>query len=318
MSRATTRPPYFNDFRNTGRPKVQGLKEAIGVESNSTIFNPKYIREMMKGEASSMETFAETFRNTFGWNAMKPSAIDQHIWNKYYDVYIEDAYGLGLEQTFTEKNPYVLQEMTAVMLEAGRKGMWQASDAQLRQVAALHTRLVAEHAAGCSGFVCDNAKLRAFIASKVDQPAAEAYNRNIDAARQVQIEEQTDRNVVLKKEEQTRDRRHEDRREANAPTRDYTVPLGHRHPRRRHCRMADRTPQTESIMEHYIQVIFVLALAKYCLKAAMTGRLWVMAAYAAVAAVVALGTLSGSHHPARSPSSPACWPTGAWSPTARC
>ena len=41
-------------------------------------------------------------------------------------------------------------------------------------------------------------------------------------------------------------------------------------------------------MEHYIQVIFVLALAKYCLKAAMTGRLWVMAAYAAVAAVVAL------------------------------
>ncbi len=214
---------YFNDFRNTGRPKVQGLKEAIGVESNSTIFNPKYIREMMKGEASSMETFAETFRNTFGWNAMKPSAIDQHIWNKYYDVYIEDAYGLGLEQTLTEKNPYVLQEMTAVMLEAGRKGMWQASDAQLRQVAALHTRLVAEHAAGCSGFVCDNAKLRAFIASKVDQPAAEAYNRNIDAARQVQIEEQTDRNVVLKKEEQTRDRRHEDRREANAPTRDYTV-----------------------------------------------------------------------------------------------
>ena len=28
---------------------------------------------------------------------------------------------------------------------------------------------------------------------------------------------------MLKKEEQTRDRRHEDRREANAPTRDYTV-----------------------------------------------------------------------------------------------
>ena len=90
------RTDYFNDVRKTGRPKVQGLKEAIGVERNSTIFNPKYIREMMKGEASSMETFAETFRNTVGWNAMKPSAIDQHIWNKYYDVYIEDAYGLGL------------------------------------------------------------------------------------------------------------------------------------------------------------------------------------------------------------------------------
>ena len=70
-------------------------------------------------------------------------------------------------------------------------------------------------------------------------------------------------------------------------------------------------------MEHYIQVIFVLALAKYCLKAAMTGRLWVMAAYAAVAAVVAL-VLYPAVITRRSPSSPACWPTGAWSPTARC
>ena len=30
-------------------------------------------------------------------------------------------------------------------------------------------------------------------------------------------------------------------------------------------------------MELYIQIIFVLALAKFCLKAAMTGRFWTMA-----------------------------------------
>ena len=71
---------------------------------------------------------------------MKPSAIDQHIWNKYYDVYVEDAYDLGLEKTFSEKNPYALQEMTAVMLESARKGMWHATDVQLREVAELHTR----------------------------------------------------------------------------------------------------------------------------------------------------------------------------------
>ena len=100
---------------------MQGLKAAIGVETNSTVFNPKYIREMMKGEASSMETFAETFRNTYGWNAMKPSAIDQHIWNKFYAEYDESANDLGLEKTFSEKNPYALQEMTAVMLESARK-----------------------------------------------------------------------------------------------------------------------------------------------------------------------------------------------------
>lgn len=194
---------YFNDFRNSSRAKVQGLKEAIGVETNSTVFNPKYIAEMMKGEASAMEHFAETFRNTYGWNAMKPSAIDQHIWNKYYDVYVKDEYGLGLEKTFAQKNPYAMQEMTAVMLESARKGMWKASDAQLKDVAALHTKFVSEHAAGCSGFICDNDKLRTFISSKVDKSLAEKYNADIDAARQVQLnEQQSENNVVLKKEEQ--------------------------------------------------------------------------------------------------------------------
>lgn len=196
---------YFNDFRNVARPKVQGLKEAIGVETGSTVFNPKYIAEMMKGGSSSMETFAETFRNTFGWNAMKPGAIDQHIWNEYYDIYVQDGYGMGLRETFSDKNPYALQEMTAVMLEASRKRMWHAAPEQVEAVAELHAELVRDHAAGCSGFVCDNAALRDYIADHVSGQAAQEYLHAIDLARQVQLSEQEAQdNVVLKKEDQTR------------------------------------------------------------------------------------------------------------------
>lgn len=193
---------YFNDFRNTSRAKVQGLKEAIGVETNSTIFNPKYIAEKLKGEASSMESFAETVRNTFGWNAMKPSAIDQHIWNQYHEVYVKDSHGLGVEQAFAAKNPYALQELTAVMLESARKGMWKASHQQIRDVATLHTKMVAEYEAGCSGFICDNGKLQEFIAQNIDKSTADKYKASIDAARQVQISQsQNDNSVILKKEE---------------------------------------------------------------------------------------------------------------------
>lgn len=196
---------YFNDFRNTSRPKVQELKEAIGVESNSTLFNPKYIAEMMKGEASSMEHFAETFRNTYGWNSMKPSAIDNHIWNRYYDIYVKDEFDMGIKESFEQKNAYALQEMTAVMLEAARKGMWQASDEQISDVACLHTELVNEKEAACSGFVCDNAKLRAFIASKVSPEQAKSYKESISAAREVKLESDK-KSTVLKKEEATSDK----------------------------------------------------------------------------------------------------------------
>ena len=47
---------YFADYRNRNRVRMQDLKEAIGVESRSTIFNPEYIKEVMKGGASSALT----------------------------------------------------------------------------------------------------------------------------------------------------------------------------------------------------------------------------------------------------------------------
>ncbi|MDE7356199.1 MAG: cobaltochelatase subunit CobN [Rikenellaceae bacterium] len=192
---------YFNDFRNMGRPKVQTLKESIGVEVSSTVFNPKYVGQMMKGGAGSMEHFAETFRNTYGWNAMKPSAIDRHIWDSYYDIYVKDRYGMGIEQSFRQKNPYALQEMTAVMLEAARKGMWQASDEQVRTLADLHASLVVDAEAGCSGFVCDNAHLRRFISEKVSPERSRDYNKGIDAARQVSLSQaESAKGMVLRKE----------------------------------------------------------------------------------------------------------------------
>lgn len=194
---------YFNDFRNTSRAKVQGLKEAIGVETSSTLFNPKYITQKLKGEASSLSSFAETVRNTYGWNAMKPSAIDQHIWNQYHEVYVKDSYGLGIKEVFSEKNPYAMQEITAVMLESARKGMWKASKQQISEVAELHTHLVESFQAGCSGFICDNKKLQDFIVENIGKSSADKYKSAISAAREVQMTaEQTDNGVVLKKENQ--------------------------------------------------------------------------------------------------------------------
>ncbi|PID92816.1 MAG: hypothetical protein CSA96_01345 [Bacteroidetes bacterium] len=195
---------YFNDFRNTSRPKMQELKKAIGVETNSTVFNPKYIGELLAGEASSMEEFAETFRNTYGWNVMKPDAIDQHIWNNYFDVYVEDIYDLGVRERFEEENPYALQEMTSVMLETARKGYWKASSAQLKALAELHAGLVTEYEAGCSGFVCDNALLRTFISKQLPADQAENYQQAIEAERKASINENQEKVVLEKVENQTK------------------------------------------------------------------------------------------------------------------
>lgn len=192
---------YLSDYRNRNNVRMQEVKEAIGVESRTTIFNPNYIREKMKGESSSAGTFAEIIRNTYGWNVMKPKAVDPQMWNEIYEVYVKDKYQLNLKEYFSRQNPAALQEITAVMMETARKGMWKASEQQLKDIAALHTELVNSYAPACSQFVCDNARLRDFIASRTESRAAAQYQERISQVRE-SITGNT-RGMVMKKEEMT-------------------------------------------------------------------------------------------------------------------
>lgn len=192
---------YFSDYRNRNNVRMQELKESIGVESRTTLLNPTYIKEKMKGEASSAGVFAETIRNTYGWNVMKPSAIDNELWNEIYNVYVKDQFELGVEAFFKKENPAALEEITAVMMETIRKGYWKASEQQIADISRLHTDLVREFKPSCSGFVCDNAKLRDFIASKTDIQSAREYKEQITKIREASIQE-NEKSIILKKEEQ--------------------------------------------------------------------------------------------------------------------
>lgn len=191
---------YLSDYRNRNNVRMQEVKEAIGIESRTTLFNPTYIREKMKGGAGAAASFAEIVRNTYGWNVMKPKAVDKQMWDEIYNVYVKDKYELGMKAFFEQQSPAALQEMTAVMMETARKGMWKASEQQLKEIAALHTELVNKYAPACSGFVCDNAKLRDFIASRTDARSATRYQEQIRNVRE-HIAEKGDKGMVMKKEE---------------------------------------------------------------------------------------------------------------------
>lgn len=195
---------YFADYRNRNNVKMQDLKEAIGVEARSTIFNPTFIKEMMKGGSSSASRVTEIVTNTYGWNVMKPNVIDNEMWDQIYDVYVKDSHNLGVEGYFKQNNPAALEEITAVMMETARKGMWKASDEQLKTVAQLHTDIVKEFGSKGSGFSASNTKLQNFIAGKVSEDDAKQYNQQLQNMRvqaSASAEKSSQNGTVLKKEE---------------------------------------------------------------------------------------------------------------------
>ncbi len=149
VRRLTGREPdaMMADYRNPRRRRMQGLKEAIDIEARTTILNPNFICERMKGDEGTAQMFGEVFRNIFGWNVTRPSALDPQLYDDLYRLYVEDAEGLGVRQFLEQKNPAAYQSMTETMLESARKGYWKPSGAQLAQMKQLNTQLTAQTAA---------------------------------------------------------------------------------------------------------------------------------------------------------------------------
>ena len=127
------------DYRNRQNRRMQGLKEAIDIEVRTTLLNPNFVRERMKGDEGTAHMFGEMFRNIFGWSVTRPSSLDPQLMDDLYRMYVADEQQLGVRQFFQQKNPAAYESMTATMLESARKGYWKPSDAQLKAINQLHT-----------------------------------------------------------------------------------------------------------------------------------------------------------------------------------
>ncbi|MFC2411900.1 MAG: cobaltochelatase subunit CobN, partial [Bacteroides sp.] len=192
---------YFSDLRNRNRVRTQEIKQAIGVEARTTILNPTYVKQMLAEGAGAAAAIDETVTNTYGWNVMKESVIDRELWEAIYDMYVADTQHLGTVEFFKRENPAALQNMTGTMLETVRKGMWKASPEVVANLAKMHTDLIKEFGAGCSGTVCNNAKLRDFIGQQVDAQTKADYEAKIDQVRNAAPSADS-KAQVLKKDEQ--------------------------------------------------------------------------------------------------------------------
>lgn len=125
---------YLADYRNRNNNRMQDLKEAIGIESRTTIFNPAYIKEKMKGGASAASGFAEVVENTYGWSVTRKHTIDKEMWDEIYDTYVNDKYNLGIDRFMKQQNPQAVETMTTAMLKAIGKGYWKASSQQRQRL----------------------------------------------------------------------------------------------------------------------------------------------------------------------------------------
>ena len=173
---------WFHDLRDASKPRVESARAALREELRSTLWNSKYLSGLQREGASAAASVSETTRNLFGWSVARPDLIDDSIWEETKAVLVDDVKGLGIREWFEDKNPGALQDATAVMLLAIRKGRWSASEETKAQIARLHAELVQKFGASGSYETSGDSEARKFIADLLEPDLKSAYQEAIDFA----------------------------------------------------------------------------------------------------------------------------------------
>ena len=146
------------DVRNPSGATVRELEEVLATNLQSELLGEKWLQGMKEHDYAGAGHIAEMVKNTFGWSVTRPEAISQQTWTDIYEVIVKDRHQIGLNEWFQRVSPHALQEITATLLEAARKDIWQATPEQLQDLARLYADSVKNH--GDSGGLVSGGNVR--------------------------------------------------------------------------------------------------------------------------------------------------------------
>ncbi|HUY87865.1 MAG TPA: cobaltochelatase subunit CobN [Pirellulales bacterium] len=172
VKKLTAREPraLIADVRDPERARVRNFEEVLATNLRSELLNRKWIEGMREHGYAGAGHMAELVKNAFGWSVTRPESVSDRDWNEIYEVYVQDRRQLGLREWFESEGPHALEEILATMLEAHRKGYWQATTEQLTHLSQTYATLVARH--GDSGGLVSggNKRLHEHVAKLLAAP----------------------------------------------------------------------------------------------------------------------------------------------------
>lgn len=149
---------------------VEDVAKTIGRELRTRYLNPQWIEGMKQDNYAGARQMADFAENLWGWQVTVPDAVDAAKWKQVFDVYVEDKYGLELKEFFNRESPWAYQSMTARMLEAVRKGYWQADEKITRKLAAEYALNVVAKGVACCDHTCNNPMLNQMVVNIISLP----------------------------------------------------------------------------------------------------------------------------------------------------
>ncbi|MEZ7186588.1 cobaltochelatase subunit CobN [Pseudoalteromonas sp. DY56-GL22] len=149
---------YVSNLRRKGQEKIQTLDQFISNEMRSRYFHPRWIKAMQDSGYAGATAILDRMNNMWGWEVMTPDAVRDDQWQEFFAVYVDDKYDMQMREFFEQHNAEALAQIIERMLEAVRKGYWQADAETLKKMLETYTEIANQH-----DVVTDNETFTEFV-----------------------------------------------------------------------------------------------------------------------------------------------------------
>ena len=112
------------------RVRVEGINEAIKRGVVTRLINPKWLNEMLKHGHNGAQKIADRVEYLLGLAATTGS-VDNWIWDQVAQTLV---FNEEISSKIREENPWALQKISRVLIEANARGYWKASDEIIKEL----------------------------------------------------------------------------------------------------------------------------------------------------------------------------------------
>ena len=152
--------PKFNVlmYADKNNAYISSLEEVMYKEIAARYDNPDWIKGMMNEGYSGARYMSNKFvSNLHGWQVTRPSAVSDELWNRIYNTYYKDKYGIGVKDwLMSGNNAYSLISMSGTMLTTIHDGYWNADKATISDIANTWAQATVQNGVACCDCSCGN------------------------------------------------------------------------------------------------------------------------------------------------------------------
>lgn len=136
---------YISNMRDPLRARLQTAERFLSTELRAIYQHPNWIQQMQaEGYAGTLQLL-NAINNFWGWQVMDRNVVRDDQWDEFHATYVMDRYELGIKEWFESVNPVAMAQIAERMLEAVRKGYWEASEQTVRELVETYLDIVARH-----------------------------------------------------------------------------------------------------------------------------------------------------------------------------